>query len=127
MAGDWIKWESGLEAKPEIFRIAKALRVSRFDACGRCMLFWVWADGNTTDGFIKGADAAFVDEIVGVVGFADALECAGWIVVDDMGVTLINFDRHNGKTAKQRALANRRKIAWRGKNGTAPAFQKERT
>ena len=40
-------------------------------------------------------------------GFADALEEVGWLSADDE-LTLPNFDRHNGKTAKTRAQTKNR-------------------
>lgn len=115
MAGDWIKWEHGLEVKAEVFRMAKALGISRHELCGRCMVFWAWADVNTADGFIPGADADSIDEIAGAPGFASAMERVGWLVVDDLGATIINFDRHNGRSAKERAMKNRRQAGWRSR------------
>jgi hypothetical protein len=51
-----------------------------------------------------------IEEALQCVGFAAVLERIGWASFDDEACTLvvINAERHNGKTAKSRALANAR-------------------
>jgi ribosome biogenesis GTPase A len=44
---------------------------------------------------------------------------AGWLLVDNTGITFPNFDRHNGKRAKDRALAMERKREQRATWATA--------
>jgi hypothetical protein len=43
-----------------------------------------------------------------VSGFADAMRQCDWLIVNETGLQLPNFDRHNGKTSKNRALAAQR-------------------
>jgi hypothetical protein len=83
------------------------------------MEVWEWADENTLDGHVLGVTKKFIDELVGVPGLADAMaaEDIGWLMVDDAGVVFPNFCRHNGKSAKQRALTAERKRLQRGKEG----------
>lgn len=110
MAGHWIKWEKGLLRKPEIMEIAQALNVSDQHAASCCMAVWEWADDVTTDGLVR-AQAAAVDRIAGQDGFASAMEAVGWLKVSDSCVQFPNYDRHNGRTAKERALdANRKAV-----------------
>jgi hypothetical protein len=45
---------------------------------------------------------------VGVTGFVTAMVAAGWMVETDGLLTLPNFDRHNGQTAKNRVLTAKR-------------------
>lgn len=43
-----------------------------------------------------------------MAGFADALIQVGWLVENDGGLSLPNFERHNGKSSKKRAVTNER-------------------
>jgi hypothetical protein len=49
-----------------------------------------------------------LDRIAGVVGFAEAMSLTGWLEQNGHALSLPKFDRHNGKTAKNRALTNER-------------------
>lgn len=113
MAGDWIKWEKGLERKPEIVRIARSLDRSVIEAAGSCMLVWSWADGNTTDGVVAGMTAADVSTVVGIHGIGEAMASVGWLVESESGLQFPNYVRHNGQTSKARALDANRKRVWR--------------
>lgn len=116
MAGDWIKWTKGLPNKPEVIRMATALRISREAVVCRLMQFWEWCDENVADcdvretgsAFVKlspdrGDNVAVVDSLVRTPGFADSLAVVGWIKFRDDLIELPNFGRHNGETAKTRA------------------------
>lgn len=110
MAGHWIKWEKGLLRKPEIMAIAAALGVSDQHAASCCMAVWEWADDVTMDGLIRVKPCA-VDRVACQPGFADAMQSVGWLVVSPSAIQLPNYDRHNGRTAKERALdANRKAV-----------------
>lgn len=110
MAGDWIKWVKGLTKRREVAAAAHKLGVSRRELASACMELWEWADENTTDGHVRGMTAAQLDELVQLNGFVTALSEPeiGWIRVTERGISFPNFDRHNGETAKRRALANNR-------------------
>lgn len=111
MAGQWIKWEKGLERKPEVVRIARALDIRTTEAAACCMLVWAWADDNTMDGLVIGMAAADVSTVVGVPGIGEAMATVGWLVVSESGVQFPNYNRHNGETCKARMLdANRKRV-----------------
>lgn len=111
MAGDWIKWQKGLERKPEIVRIARTLNTSPINAAAMCMQVWSWADDNSTDGVVPGLTPEDVSTVVGLPGIAEAMTVAGWLVISDSGIQFPNYDRHNGSTAKARALdASRKRV-----------------
>lgn len=110
MAGDWIKVEHVTADKPEIYRIAAALGVSPEDAFGRCIRIWIWADQQSLDGHAVPVTFVTLDSIARRDGFAQAMLEVGWLEIDGAGaITFPNFDRHNGKTSKDRALATDRK------------------
>jgi hypothetical protein len=113
MAGDWVKWEHGFAEKPEVATTADILGVSLAEAVLLWMHFFEWADKNTTNGDVPGITPSRIDMIVRHAGFARAGQQAGWMTFDAKGLILPNFLRHNGKSAKRRALDAERKRAGR--------------
>lgn len=110
MAGDWMKVEKSTPDKPEIFAIADIHSIDPDAVFGKCFRVWSWFDDHTTNGKANGVSVSktLVDRLVGVAGFADSMVSVGWLCADGVGVSANNFERHNGKTAKTRALtANR--------------------
>lgn len=115
MAGDWIKVESATADKPEVLRLARALNISRIAAFGAVVIFWGWLDKHSSDGTVDGVVDADVDALVGIEGFARALQSVGWLDLDanKQKIKVPNYDRLNGKSAKSRALKNDRQAKWR--------------
>lgn len=127
MAGDWIKWQKGLTRKPEVIQIAARLGLSRHAAAGLLMEVWEWTDdhveidetlsGSDTDtrpGSVRLGDSPTLlfDATFGVSGLADAMTAVGWMIVRSGSLVFPNFARHNGKSAKTRALdASRKRTA----------------
>lgn len=109
MALNWIKWVKGLSKRPEVLAIAKALSKNRREVAAVCMEFWEWADESTVNGFISGVGIEDIDGILSVPGFASALCTVGWLDVRNDGIQLPRWDRHNGQSAKERALDSYRK------------------
>lgn len=109
MAGDWIKVEKELHDKPEVRRIARALRLSRFDIVGRLVSVWSWADTHSFTGTDMGITEDDIDDIADLPGFADALRQVGWLKGRTASLEFPNFGRHNGQTAKRRAMEAERK------------------
>jgi len=115
MAGEWIKVEKTTPDKPEVLRIARILGIDKDAAFGKLIRIWGWFDGNSVDGHVDGIVDEDIDAIVLLKGFASAMKVVGWIDFnnDAQWVKLLNFDRHNGETAKKRALKNDRQAKWR--------------
>ena len=110
---DWIKIEKCTPRKPELMLAAKRCKASRADAFMAFFELWAYFDTHCETGFLPGLAPDDVDEIAGLPGFGDALSAAGWIVFDPLGLTIANWDRHNGKSSKARILKNRRQSKWR--------------
>lgn len=108
MAGDWIKMRTNLADDPAVIGIADALNLDEDTVVGKLHRLWSWADSQSRDGHAASVTKKWVDRYVRADGFADAMISVGWMIVDKSGVTLPNFDRHNGKTAKTRALSSDR-------------------
>jgi len=108
MAGDWLKFEKATPDKPEVFAIAACLEMDPDAVVGKLIRVWSWFDTHTIDGNGRSVTAALLDRIAGVSGFVSAMAAVGWVVIDNQGVRLPNFDRHTGETAKGRALTAKR-------------------
>ena len=104
----WIKWAKGLTRKPEVLAISAAVGRNRREVAALLMEIWEWADDVTTDGNADCVTKAFLDELIGVTGFASAMQSAGWLTETDHGIAFPNFLVHNGEPSKKRAQTARR-------------------
>ena len=108
MAFAWIKIEDSTPDKPEVWKMAERLGIDADAVLGKLVRVWIWADQQTIDGNAHSVTKALLDRTAGVTGFADAMIRVGWLRAVEDGVEFRNFDRHNGETAKKRALTRRR-------------------
>lgn len=109
MAGDWLKFEANTPEKVEVLAITVEMGWEDPDlTVGKLLRVWRWFDQHTVEGNAVGVTTALLDRIIGVTGFAKAMVNVGWLIVADDGISLPNFGRHNGKTAKDRALTAKR-------------------
>lgn len=119
MAGEWIKFEASTPEKREVFSITVAMGWDDPDlTVGKLLKVWRWFDQQTVDGNAPSVTAALLDKIIGTPGFAQAMCDVGWLVSDAYGLSLPNFERHNGKTAKDRALTAKRVANHKSNAGT---------
>ena len=116
MAGEWLKFEKATPDKPEVFAIAARLDIDPDAVVGKLIRVWSWFDTHTVDGNGAGVTRPLLDRIAGVTGFVSAMESVGWVVVAASGVSLPNFERHTGETAKGRALGAKRALDHRAKS-----------
>jgi hypothetical protein len=108
---DWIKVEKSPPDKPELLHIADRCRCSQAEAFLAWFRLWVWLDNNSADGTVDLLTKTKVDALAGLNGLGDAMEEVGWIVFTEGNppcATIANWGRHNGQSAKARALAARR-------------------
>ena len=108
MAGDWIKMRSNLAQDPAVISTANALNCSEFKIVGLLHWLWSWADGHTIDGRADGVDCKWINRQTHTDGFCEALAKTGWLIIDEEGLTIPGFDKHNGASAKSRAQTARR-------------------
>ena len=117
MAGDWIKVSTDIAKKPEVIIGARTLSVSRYEFVGICVGFWAWADHQTADGYLAGMEPDDLDAIMERQGFGAVMKRIGWLLQDDGGLMVPNFERHNGRSGKRRASDANRKREARCRNG----------
>jgi hypothetical protein len=110
MAGDWLKFELNTPEKPEVLAITIELGYDDPDlTVGKLLKVWRWFDQHTVDGNAPSVTPALLDRLIGVTGITQAMSKVGWLdIYVSGGVGLPHFDRHNGKTAKERALTAKR-------------------
>lgn len=108
MAGDWIKFEKATLDKPEVYAIADKLCRDPDEVVGKLLRVWCWYDQHTESGNGVGVTVSLIDRYSNCVGMAKAMKEVGWLVDTLDGLSIPNFDRHNGETAKSRALTAKR-------------------
>ena len=116
MAGDWIKLEHATPDKPEVFRMAEILGIDPDMVVGKLIRFWRWCDQQTVDGDALQVSDLVIDRLTHQPGFSAALREVSWLQARSGSLAIPNFARHNGQTAKARAVENRRKSENRNDN-----------
>jgi hypothetical protein len=121
----WIRIEESTPNKPEIARLAQGLSVTLGDAFLEFVRLYLWADANVAcPGFVPRMSLELLDQIARVrAGTCASLASTeiGWLKLADGGVQFVNWERHNGKSAKQRLYERERKSDYRNRgtnNGT---------
>lgn len=110
----WLKFDTATPEKPEVFSITLALGWDDPDlTVGKLLKVWRWFDLHSVDGNAPSVTLALLDRLIGVTGLSQAMVDVGWLEVSDNGLTLPNFEIHNGKTAKDRALTAKRAANYR--------------
>jgi hypothetical protein len=108
MAGDWIKWTKGFAWKPEVLSISRELNMDRLAVAAALMELWEWADDITDNGNAPCVTCDAIDGKIRVPGLSLAMQNAGWLIIEQNGVSFPNCERHNGNSAKKRAQMARR-------------------
>lgn len=108
MAGDWIKFELTTLDKPEVCQIADLADIDPDAVVGKLMRVWGWFDQQTENGNAPSVSKKLLDRLVGVTGFCEHMKSVAWMIELDGVISLPHFDRHNGKTAKNRLLTAKR-------------------
>lgn len=109
MAGDWIKIEMVTPDKPEVDQMSEILGIDPDAVVGKLIRFWVWADQQAVSGHALIVTKKLIDRVTYCPGFADALLKVDWLQARSGSFVIPHFDRHNGQSAKNRALATERK------------------
>lgn len=109
MAGDWIKIRTDLFEDSDVMRLSDILGTDDPTTVGLLVRFWAWTDKQTTDGTDIAVSSARIDRLVGREGFAEGMRLIGWLSGRDGSLCLPRFDRHNGNSAKARALESEAK------------------
>lgn len=125
MAGDWIKMRGNLWDDPRIARLCDLCDCGEAAVIGG--LYWLWAaaDQHTENGIMPGLTLKAIDRKTGIQGLGAALCEIGWLADHPEGVRIVNFEEHNGASAKRRSVDAQRKANVR--NVSASEADKTRT
>lgn len=104
----WIKLETHIFDKLEVFTIAEDLNIDADAVVGKLCRIWSWFDLNTVDGVTPSVTESLLDRYCGNAGFCKSMIKVGWMGKNEYGLFLPNYDRHNSQTAKDRALTAKR-------------------
>lgn len=108
MAGDWIKMRGNLWDDPRVSALVDATDSSEAAVVGGLYWLWATADQHTEDGTMPGLTVRQIDRKTGLLGFGQALVSIGWLADHPEGVRIVNFEEHNGASAKKRCQTAKR-------------------
>ena len=111
---------TNLDTDPAVVRIASGLKTDRYSVVGRLHRIWSWANEHLTDGQDVPIDSEFLDSLVETPGFSEQLRRVGWLSGRDGSLIFPSFERHNGASAKARAMDADRKRSVRKVSGSKP-------
>lgn len=126
MAGDWIKMRGNLWDDPRIARLCDMTGESEAAVIGGLYWLWATADQHTEDGVMPGLSLRQIDRKTGVKGLGEALVSVGWLADHPEGVRIVNFEEHNGTSAKKRAVTAKRVANYRSGNADSAQETPER-
>jgi uncharacterized phage protein (TIGR02220 family) len=104
MAGDWIKIRHALPRSGKVVRIMSACDADKLRTIGGLVSAILLFDEQTDSGFLDGYTLKAFDGIIGMEGLGAALcdEKVGWMQQNEDGLTLLEWGKHNGTSAKRR-------------------------
>lgn len=100
----WIKIRTDLLDDSAVLRLSDILGTDDPTTVGLLVRFWAWIDRQTADGTGIAISRARLDKLVGRDGFTAGMIEVGWLLGEDGDFQVPNFERHNGNSAKARAL-----------------------
>ena len=107
---NWIKVQTNLRTSPKLVRIASGLKWTPVQALGAIVNSWMIADEHATEsGLLEGLTFFDLDAMISCPGLSEAMANVGWLKETSKGVQFINYEEHNGSTAKSRAREQKRK------------------
>ena len=131
---NWIKVQTNFRTRPKLVRLSSALKWTPVQSLGAVVHLWMIADEHATEsGLLEGLTFFDLDSMVACPGLAESMAGVGWLKETAKGVQFVNYEEHNGSTAKSRAREQKRKAASRKcppKSGhvadTSPTREKKR-
>jgi len=107
---NWIKVQTNLRTSPKLVRISSALNWTPVQSLGAVVTCWMLADEHATEsGLLEGLTFSDLDAMISCPGISEAMAKVGWLKETTKGVQFVNYEEHNGSTAKSRAREQKRK------------------
>ena len=119
---NWVKINTALPRSPKVMLLASLMGVSRHEALGLAVDWLCWLDSVTTDGSTgltadlidmlfhpESVSQNFVTDVTACHKMSQALVTIGWLEAGENGqLCAVDFEKHNGDSAKKRAEAAER-------------------
>ena len=115
MAQPWMKMELPTPDKVEVYQMSESLNIDPDCVLGKLNRIWGWFNEHSTDGIEPIGVLKILNNLVKNDYFCGAMVEVGWLIINKKTIRIPNFDRHNSKGAKQRAMAARRQETYRDK------------
>ena len=93
--------------------LAQKLNISRREAMGALLDFWIWCQEQTVDGHVDAHVDACETALSLPRGMCAAMSDIKWLSIDAKGFTIPHWDRLLSKGAKARLQKNLRQERWR--------------
>jgi hypothetical protein len=101
---DWIKVRDDLHEDTRVLKLSDMCRTEVEHMVGMLVRFWSWAGRQSADGTGLAITEGRLDRLVNFPGFTAAMVAVGWLAGEEGDYYIPRFERHNGSTAKARAL-----------------------
>jgi hypothetical protein len=124
----WIKFRKKLLIDGRVRELSRQCNATTVTVVGALVTLWAHADELADDnGVLVGYTAPDLDALVQLPGFAENMP-PDWLAFVDGYAQVVNYQAHNGSTAKSRALGANRALASRSRNARSArkAHQEER-
>ncbi len=92
-----------LRDHPKIVRMAAGLNADRLRVIGGLWSVWSTFDTHSPNGLLEGYTLSSIDEGIGWQGFGAAMQAVGWLIESESGLSMPDYEEHNGTSAKRRA------------------------
>lgn len=112
----WIKVRKGLNDSPKMIALSKLCGCTRERAFDAWFRLYSYFDSVTVDGDVDYFGPEDADRVAQLEGFGNALAAIGWLSFREVGCTIVDWQKHNGNSAKKRLLTNERVAAHRSRN-----------
>lgn len=113
---NFVRIQNTLPQNPKVALLARMWKCNFDEALGGMVRWLCWLDKHTTDG-VTVLTCDELDKLVfGGSHRVAGLIKLGWAIADkDCYISSVDFDKHNGPTAKTRAIATAKKRKQRSK------------
>lgn len=113
MSDHWIKVKKSMNDSPKMMIIASMCNCSEDTAFACWFRLFCYFDSHTDNGHLPYLFGQKIDQIARLEGLANALIQIGWITFDETGCFIVEYDKHNGSSAKKRLVTSERVVKHR--------------
>lgn len=106
----WIKVKKMLPDSPKMRAISRICECSTAEAFLGWFKLYCYFDSHTADGKVEYFGASDIDYVSGLPKLGEALETVGWVKFNAQDCMILDWEKHNGHSAKHRLLQSERQV-----------------